>query len=538
MTRGLVFVVSLGAVLIPNACTLVLETSPAQCTTPLDCTSRGEAFAGTTCGPARVCIPIEGHCFTNQECIDRGGGETFVCQKGADGNRCVNLLTRQCSKLLADRGDLANDDAVVLGAVWMGSWNPTLAAAENGFELARRDFKKAQGGVPPLSGKQTRPLVVVDCDIPINAPETHKQAIEHLVNVVKVPVILGPLLADWINYAINLAVPKGIAVMSPDPTYAGFAGLQGINGHYFSNGVPAAAEPKVAALLVAEDEKVIRDSGVNRPLKVALLSPGDGVATETSRVFFSSVQFNGMSAAKNQENYKEVAYGDAGEAAQPNSRFSTAMVTVTKFNPDIVACLGAGCGVAAPTLEKAGIHPYYILAGESSTNTLAEQLGNVESTRRRVLGMRPGRPLTDERVAIWFNRFAATFPELQPHPLATGTYDLFYYAAFGIGGLGDKAVTGTGVGEVILSRFKPGGLPVTTIPEDIIKTFNHLREGRTVDMSGTMTLGNFDPTGLPLSYVMQVWCLDPDQTKQNRVVDSGLQFESQTGKLAGTNTCF
>jgi len=536
--RALGIAACLGAVLVPNACSLAVDTNAVQCETALDCTSRGSGFAGMTCGPRNVCIPIEGYCFTNQECIDRAGSETFVCQKSAEGNKCVNLLTRQCSKLLADRGDLTNDDTVVLGSVWMGSWNPTLAAAENGFELARRDFKKAQGGVPPLPGKKTRPLVVVACDIPINAQDTHKQAIDHLVNNVKVPVILGPLLADWINYAVVQAVPKGIAIMSPDPTYAGFAGLANINGHYFSNGVPAAAEPRVAALLVGEDEKVIRAAGVTRPLKVVLLSPGDGVATETSRVFFTSVRYNGLSAAENQENYKEIAYGDAGEAANPNSRFSAAMVQVVNYKPDIIACLGAGCGVAAPSLERAGIAPYYILAGESSTNSLAEAFGNNEASRKRVLGMRPGRALTDERVAIWYNRFGATFPELQPHPLATGTYDLFYYTAFGIGALGEQPVTGTGIGQAILNRFKPGGLAVSTIPEDIIKTFNILREGQNVDMSGTMTLGNFDPIGLPLSYIMQVWCIDPNPAKQNRITDSGLQFESQTGALTGTNRCF
>ncbi len=530
-------VLGLGTLVTPNACSLVVDNSATQCSTAADCTGRGAGFEGTICSNRNVCIPIEGYCFTNQECIDRAGSETFICRKAPEGNSCVNLLTRQCGKLLADRGDLANDDAIVLGAVWMGSWNPTLAAAENGFELARRDLKKAQGGVPPLPGKKTRPIVVVDCDIPINAPETHQQAVDHLVNDVRVPIILGPLLADWINYAINQAVPKGIAVMSPDPTYAGFAGLPGLNGHYFSNGIPAAAEPRVAALLVTKDEERLRSAGTTRPIKVALLTPGDGVATEASRIFFGDVRFNNLSAAANGDNYKEVAYGDAGQAALPNSAFSAAMVTVSNYKPDIIACLGAGCGVAVPVLEKT-IAPQYILSGESSTNALANLMGNDEASRKRVLGLRPGRALTDTGVAIWYNRFAATFPELQPQPLATGTYDLFYYAAFGLSGLGDKPITGTGVGRVILDQFKPGGLAVSTIPEDIIKASNALRSGQNVDVNGTMTLGNFDATGLPLSYVMQVYCIDPDTKKPNRIVDSGLQYESTTKAMSGINRCF
>ncbi len=529
----------LAAVFVPStACTVFVNSDSAQCQTSAECTDRGPAFQGTTCGPRQTCIPLEGYCATNQECIDRAGSETVFCQKSSEGNKCVSLLTRECGKLLADPGDLANDDAVVLGMVWMGSWNPTLAAAENGFELARRDFKNAQGGVPPLPGKKTRPIVVLDCDIPIAAPGTHKLAVDHLVNDVKVPVILGPLLADWINYAVVQAVPKGITVMSPDPAYAGLEGLAGIKDHYFSNAVPAAAEPRVAALLVSEEEKLIRASGVARPLKVALLTPG-GVATEFSRVFFTSVRFNGLSAAENSENYKEVLYGDAAESAQPNSRFSTAIVTVANYKPDVVACLGAGCRAATPALEKAGITPYYILSGESASSSLAEGFGGTEATRKRVLGMRPGRALRDERVAVWYNRFGATFPDLQPQPLATGTYDLFYYAAFGIGAVGDKPITGTSVGEAISNRFKPGGRPASTIPEGIIKTFNSLSDDQAVvDMDGTMTTGNFDSSGRLLSYVMQVWCIDRDPTKLNRITDSGLSFDSETGALSGTNTCF
>ena len=529
----------LAAVGLPTtACTFLVNHDMAQCQTDPDCTDRGTAFRGTTCGPRNTCIPLEGYCATNSECISRGGSEAYVCKKteNPSGNRCVGLLSPECPKLLADPGDIANDDAIVLGSMWMPSWSPILRGGENALDLARQDFKRAQGGIPQVGGK-ARPLVVVACDVPIARQETHKNATDHLVEI-GVPVMFGPLTSDWLAYALNQTLPKGIVVLFPDSTPSDFTGGTAA-GLFFTNGLPTGSIPRFD-LLVGVHETLLRAAAKTGDIRVALVTTGLASDVQVARDFFKNVQFNGKSAANNGANYLEVNFGDLSKVSTPGEsvEFARAVTAIQTFKPDIVACPASGCEKLVAELEKT-LHPRYLFSSILANNAVAGIFDKQPDGRQRVLGIRPGRPGNDERVRVFNNRFSATFPDITEPGLAAQMYDLFYFAAYAASSLGSTPLTGSAIGQAILTRFQSGGKAASTAPDSILGAVQALRSGSNIALDGTQTTGVFQANGTLAILNLTVWCFTESTTVPVRVRDAGLSFQSDLGGgFQGALNCF
>ncbi len=537
---------SLGALLLPGGggCVFVVSPDEAQCDVDDDCLKLGSSFEGTTCGPRKTCIALESYCFKNQDCIDRAGGETAFCRKADDGksNRCVSLVTEECNRILADPGDLANDEAVIVGDVWARSLNPILAAAENGFEMARREFKGALQGLPPRPGSgTTRPLVIVSCDIPVTALQNHTKATDHLINNVGVPVILGPLTSEWISYAINQGEQNNVLTLSPDPTYLPL--ISASSTLYLTNGTPALTEAQMAGLLMPLQERRVRatlpEAEKARDLKVVMMQPGLGNTTEFSRGVLQLLSFNGRPALEqNMVNYFEIAYGDAAQAQSANSTFAQAMAQVGQIKPDIIVLFNAGSELVVNTLEASGLAPHYILPAEASAPSIAELMGNDEAKRRRVVGYRAGRPFTtDFKAVTWQGRYVGAFgveamTTAPPHPLATLTYDLTYMFAYAVGALGDRPITGQNLAEVMRGRFQAGGVPASTDPDSIKASLQALAAGQNLNLDGTLQPGVFSGNSVSKYYV-STYCVSPNRMVPFRFPDAGVTWESGTTALQG-----
>ncbi len=505
-----------------------------RCITDLDCSSKN---AGSACGPNHTCVAIDGYCATNKQCIERAGSETYFCQKGATPaeNKCKALLGGPCTGLMAEPGDVANDDMIVLGLPWM-TWTPVLHSGEDGVNLARKDFHTALGGLPAIPGHTTpRPIVVVVCEIPLSSGEDAAlhAAIDHLVDI-KVPATIGPLIPDWIDYAVTKGAVNKMAVLTTDSAAGQFQG--DTKGRLLTNGNPdnTMARP----LIVAEHEKILRSLGKTDDVKVALMTTGLAADSSYGDYFYQHLTFNGKSALDNGPNYREFDYGDVNGPGSP--QLASAVADLVAWKPDIVALNGWGNEYAIDAIETAGLHPRYAVSPGESTVSLATFLDGQPDGVKRILGERPGRPTTDHRLAAFINRFAATFPEDQgQYGLGVQNYDLFYYIAYGMASLpADKPIVGEDIGNAILHRFVPGAAAASCTPASIISTVQKLQTGANVDMDGTGTIGDFDSTGNLLYSEMTIWCFDPDTKLDNRTKDSGLTFRTDKSELQGSLTCF
>ncbi len=506
-----------------------------RCITDLDCSSIN---AGSACGPNHTCVPIDGFCATNKQCIDRAGAETYFCKKGATPaeNKCQGLLTPVCSTLLAEAGDLANDDVIILGSPWM-TWTPVLHGGQDGINLARKDFHSALGGLPAIPGhKNPRPIVVLACNVPLTDQTKIHDAVDQLVEV-GVPAMIGPINGSWINYALTKGAPHQIAVFTTDTTAPGFQG--DTHGLLLTNGSPSTSN--VRALIVSEWETVLRAAGKVGDVKVAMMTTGLATDSGSAEFIYNGLNFNGKSAADNGKNYKEFDYGDTTVDGPASAQLASAVADLVAFAPDIVIVQGFGAEFAINSIEGAGLHPKYAAPAIASTGSLASFLDTQPDGTKRLLGERTGRPSSSHSLATFINRFNATFPEDQgQYGLGAQNYDLFYYIAYGIASLpADKPFTGQDIGNAVLARFQQGAAAASTTPASIIGTVQKLQAGGTVDMDGTGTIGDFQPSGGLVYAEMTVWCFDADPKVDNRTKDSGLTYRTdQPTKLQGSLTCF
>src|SRR5262245_24380594 len=92
---------------LSTACTVFLDHDPVQCSTDADCggvtTASGDP---TVCSSKHTCVPPEGYCATNVECLERSDpADPSLCRAHA----CVKVKSKECATLAADPDELAND---------------------------------------------------------------------------------------------------------------------------------------------------------------------------------------------------------------------------------------------------------------------------------------------------------------------------------------------------------------------------------------------------------------------------------------------
>lgn len=516
------------------------------------CLSNDDCWAhdrSTVCDlPTRRCVKLTGYCSTNEDCIDRNGAETYICQKGATpvDNHCTALLSTECSRILADPGDLKNDDAILVGMPWM-NWAAVLSGGVDGVDLARKTIRDATaGGLPPLPGKKKqRPLVVLACDVPLDHQERYMVAVDHLIDV-GVNAMVGPLLESWITYAMNHGTSRQVAVFTPNSPSQGFAG--DTTGRFFTNGPPPGGS-NVRDLIANVWEKRMRAKGVTRDVKIALMTTGLAADIGVAQYFVQHLTLNEKpaSAPENATNFLEADYGDTSKEGPATPSLASASSQVIAFQPDIVIVQGDGAEYAIDSVEGA-IHPYWVVPTVAGSNSLANfmetQPGEPGQTGpssglSRVLGERAGRPYGDARVNTFIRTFNGT-PEYQDdaqgqYGLGVVTYDFLFYIAYAYVALGAQPVTGKAIGDTILSRFQPGAQPGGTSSQEINATIQALQAGRNVDMNGTLTIGNFKPDGTLVYVDETVFCFDSNKNATQRMTDSGLTWRSdQPDHLSGT----
>jgi hypothetical protein len=528
---------ALAAVLaVTNGCSLVVEAQDQQCSNDADCTALGAPFEGTFCNEQSVCQRRDEYCFTNQQCQERTGSETTVCRQSD--HLCIDLLTKECPKLLADRGDLLNNP-VIIGHLGFPSTAPQLLAGENALEMARQEFRNIAGGLP---GTPSRPVVVIACDSsPLNTEE-HKRAADHVIDEVGVPIVFGVVPASWAAYALPKAREKDTLILS--------AGADTINetseerrGILFRNRASQTKAIEAQALLIEQviEPKVRATLPEGEPLRVAMVYSDEGASATNGTLFFQKVRFNGKSAAENGANYKQFTMGSP---SQPDfsATFSKAVLDATAFKPHIVVIYdGEDEADMAVQMENAlPGQAHYLIGAAGVIQKVVDGFGNDESKRRRLWAMQNGQPSTDPNYSQFLLQYGAEFGDSIGGQIAgivgAPQYDEYYLAMFALvaNAKSPTPFSGRALGQTIMDRMRSGseiGMGALYIDEAVQK----LQRGENIIYRGAATTSQFNDNGdVTMPYL--VLCIAKDQALTNRFIESGLYFD-QNNKLTGTDTC-
>jgi branched-chain amino acid transport system substrate-binding protein len=139
------------------------------------------------------------------------------------------------------------------------------------------------------------------------------------------------------------------------------------------------------------------------------------------------------------------------------------------------------------------------------------------------------------RLAIRYNEVFT--PKVTPETTSGTTYDAFYLFAYAATALGGEPLTGQNLSRAI-HRLMPPGEPVDVGPSSILKAFQALRAGRSIDLGGATTTLDFDVETGDAPADIAVFCAaKPDPHGAYAPVESGVFYDPRTKQLSGSMHC-
>lgn len=557
-----------GAGLAAEACSLVVQTSADQCTNDSDCTGD---LAGRTC-QGGVCVAGDaggdgsvGGCQSSQECIDQLGALHVCRQPGGSAGvgkpkACVKLTNELCPNIYTTKKNdvdaYSDDNAFIFGSIL-----PTVSEYDKSYgtlveaaaALAIDDFAKVNG-IPAMTGPGTRPLVLVACNDGDNEDRTDEAA-EHLVEDLNVPAILGYAFSgNTIMVATDVTIPNGVLLFSPAATSNDITKLDEQHGSkdlVWRTSPPDSFQASALNLyypVVEAREKAMFPQIGASEIKVAITHSGDSYGSGLADALQNKLTFNGKSATSQLgTNYARVDYGDDGS---PNT---TAVSTLKSFAPHIVFLFGynggiktiftqveAGWGVPPMAPPSDGHKPMWVFSDGGEVSDLWDVAITTEDLRQRVSGSAPGtttayQPYANFRTE-WMASAYSQGGTLSPDTLGpAGAYDIVFMFAYSAVAVGNQPLTGANMVKYGLRHMLPGQgvtAQATVGPQDISSTFTLLLGGVSFDIKGASGTLDFDQYGEAASDV-QIWCVPKGTPVAGAGTNSGLYYDSATGKLAG-----
>jgi hypothetical protein len=346
----------LPAVLAPGCTAAYFHGSADQCETDGDCKSRGGSFVSTYCSTDKVCVDDALYCATNSDCVTRNNGDPYRCDKTS--NRCIALQSPECTTILADNDDLTNDDYELFGAMMFTAVVPTFQAGQDAIELARQEWKGANGGLAASTvGGPRRPIVVVGCNpiapnLPAGAlefPTTDQitAAATHLTNDLKVNAIFGPFPGDELATVLTTAsLQAQVPLFGMGEASILLNDFPGRGNYLWRLSAGDVTDVTLRAWLVNNYAEQQLRSGANAipsstPLRVALMKETGSYGDSGVTVMNEAFTFNGESTTANGANYQVFDYGNPEDSTFPTT-FAAAVVNVVAFQPHIIVLWGAG----------------------------------------------------------------------------------------------------------------------------------------------------------------------------------------------------
>lgn len=526
---GLVCGVLFGA----PSCTLIVNPQATQCDIDSDC-AKGDAFEGFVCEPTqKVCVLSTTYCNSNAQCIDANGAENFICDKTA--HVCKNLFSTECTRLLADNGDLRNDDAIIFGLPWHSSLITIFPPGENSIELARRDLKAAVGGIPSVQpGGAPRPLVWLVCDVPdskVPIREAFAKQMDVLLDRIGLPFMLGSLFPDIMQDQVNRGVPKETMIFGQVPMLSTYRSVPGSDGLVFTYWPSLEASTDAFTSVVKVAESKLLAAGATAPLKVTVAVQASPVTASAVALFKQRVRFNNKNGDENGDNLQVLSLGKLGETTT-SQQIARGLADVEAFDPDIIVC---------PTISDCnGLN----LAYEPKRPGRAFWIGNEQMSdpgayvktpeqQKKFLLVFPGRIRDTPELAEIRAYYQLTFPDdFAQSPFVT-YYNVGWVASILAAGVKDGQITGRKLGEILKSSFAADGEKIKPGIDGYRAAFDAVRAGRKINTFDEM---EFAPDGAAILPRMDVACANGDGSFV--ITESGAYYSLRDKELKGTVTCF
>jgi hypothetical protein len=557
---------------IAPGCSFTTNTTAIQCASEAECVALGPEFAGTTCDAnTKTCIKVPEDsdlCKTNKECIDLAGGQPAICRKS--NHKCVNLLSPECPRVMAQPGQLLNDDTIVVGAITPVAAIELGDVMDEALKLFQAEFTTKVKGLPGLNGSpNVRPLVIVACTefagglTGSGYDEVVREA-THLVKDIGVPVIIGPVDPAHTALVASLVTLQNRTLV-----------IQPTGDNPYVNNLPSPTAPtpiiwstspndrqyvQAAAELIAKQlEPQLNKDGVAK-IKIATVADGTSYGTATAEAVEKLIKFNGKTAAENQTdgNYIRLSLGDSLDKVNnpaPAEQFAKAQGAVFGFKPNIIIDIYAPVTVTGAFYPLAfgwgdatqgAPFPYHVdlVATMGAFAPLFDVLSTVVPLQGKVFSFASHREADRIQAASeWVTKFKTAAPQFATSftPFATKVqqwYDAGYLAAYAIAATGDKPLTGENLGKTI-PLLNPPGMSIKVGTEDLPKALGILGSGQGIDLEGLSGNMNLDPADGTLKYDLDVTCpvLDPVTRKIVTFRPSGFYVPAATGQGVGTLAC-
>jgi len=465
---------------------------------------------------------------------------TMTCR--ADG-RCVRMDSEDCS-VLASAADVASRDTV-----WLGAMFPTKgpdaeafgAACVNALDVARRDFADVSGG----AGSQRRRFALVACDDSADA----SRAAKHLVDDVRAPAVIGFRTSkEVIDLSTSIFLPSATMVVATLNQSALITDLVSApdQPRLVWRTIPSYAQsaPPVGAIVGQLFEPELRGAGVvlpGAPLRVALLRLSTAAGRSFADAMFTTLRFNGKSALENGADFREFTLGDPSRI-ESKADYESAVAGLLAFRPHVVVYMDGDYvlgNVLAP-LEarwpaKERYRPRYASVGLQQRAPFFQWIGKRRELRRRFLSVQLPSSLMPN--AKFVHRYNELFSPKITDATAPGVvYDAFYVVAYAAHTLGVGPVTGLALSRAV-RRLVPPGEPLEVGSAGVLRGFNLLDTGQSIDLAGAGTSLDFDLATGETKSDMVVTCIDADATG-NAVGtrECGVVYHVATNSLQGSRT--
>jgi branched-chain amino acid transport system substrate-binding protein len=474
---------------------------PIQCNANGDCAGLATPELPVLCSRQKICVRGP-DCTTTAECTTAARGEPSLCRKSD--HKCTALTTGECE--IKDTSEASPGE----DTVWFGMLTPPSVFTDmaRAADLARQAMVVARA-TPNLASRAPAPFGFITCASQNNAFE---RSLTHLVNVVRVPAIIGSTLSSEVLVMLNkYTIPAGVLVLSPAATAPEISDIDNKGLFYRMLGSDAVGVKALAALLRSVIEPGLRAGppALDEPLRVAVLYPNDVSGNGFARRAADDLTFNGKGVGDNGARYRAVGFG---AAADPNRSDSDARAAATMllFHPHVILIFG-GLDVSsivdriekgwpldwAPPVWLGSRGTIAVFAGASPSPT-----GGLDPAppplRRRFYGAQPFIDHTTDAFRAFertYQKATGTAPSGLIQPLAY--FDAAYLLAYAAAANARSPLTGASLSAAIRTRLTPGpGAQKLSVGEDgVPPVLIALDNGDRVDLQGIVGPLDFDDRG-------------------------------------------
>jgi hypothetical protein len=532
------------------SCSLLIDSSAIQCDTNADCARLSGGPTKMVCSDARVCVKGP-ECATHAECLALNPSQASLCRKSDF--KCAPLTSPECV-YRAEPSDLTNENTLWFGMISPRTSGPHMEAAA---DLVRNHVSRS-GNLPAATilGER-RPMAYVSCT---NDGGGFEKSIDHLLNVVQVPAIVGSNdSGDVVAMLTKHNTPKaGVLTLSPTASAPGISDIRNDGLFFRMSGINTIAVKGLAFVLRSVVEPTLRGGpspvlGKDEPMKVAVLHKSDAVGLADAGAAASLVTFNGKPAAANGSNYKVIDYGHPGDPANtmPAARYAAAVAAVLAFQPHAIFVFGS---LEVSNMDKEienrwpaiPYRPYWMVVKGIAT-VFTNDIGYNQDWARRVYG---SQPLVDKGTSAYRSyeqSFRANYPNLMVGVTATPSYfDGAYLLAYAVAANGLRPVTGRNLADAIRTRLIPakGAPPARQFAvgyDNIFGVLNALSGGERIDLQGLTGNLDFLENG-DVNQTQEIFCMQTEATTDGAlgkvigVKASGMIFDPLSDSLTGSIT--